>query len=439
MKFIADLHIHSRYSRACSKDLGIDTLEKWARIKGIDLIGTGDAQHPEYFKELKEKLVREEKGIYYTKTGFPFLLTTEISLIYSQEENDGKKGRRIHLVLLIPNLETINKLQSYLLNKGRIDYDGRPIFKISCRDFVKSMKELDERIEIIPAHAWTPWFGIYGSKGGFDSLKKAFGDQLKHIHAIETGISSDIEMNDAISENNNLRYVSFSDAHSFWPWRLGREATIFEFKNKEELTYDNIIKAIKTGEGFWGTIEVEPSYGKYHYDGHRACGIVMNPEETKKNNGICPVCKKPLTIGVHSRIVELQDKPFPKKKDEASQKYYKLLPLHEILSMILKKGLNTKAVWDEYWKIMKIGKNEFDILLNKNYEELIKVTSPSIAKAIINVREEKVTYSAGYDGVYGVPHLLREEKEELEERKTKNVKRTDSKSKQNQKGLVDYL
>lgn len=423
MKIIADLHVHSRYSRACSKDLGIDTLEKWAKIKGINLLGTGDFQHPEYNKELKKKLKEKKKGegIFYTKSGFPFILSSEISLVYSQESvNDDKKGRRVHLVLLAPSFEVVNKITEYLLSKGRIDYDGRPIFKISCIEFVKAMKKISDDIEVIPAHAWTPWFSVYGSKGGFNSLKEAFGNQLKHIRAIETGISSDIEMNDSISENdkehNNLRFVSFSDAHSYWPWRLGREATIFEFKNKEELTYKNIIKAIRTGKGFWGTIEVEPSYGKYHANGHRKCNITLSPKETKKNKGICPKCKKPLTIGVHSRISELQDKKILRnekneknkksEKNKTSQKYFKLLPLHEIISTILKKGMNTKTVWNEYWEILESANNEFDVLLNKTYEELCKVTSKEIAQAIINVRKEKVKYEPGYDGVYGKIKLI---------------------------------
>lgn len=402
MKLIADLHVHSRFSRACSKDLGIKTLEKWAKIKGINIMGTGDAQHPDYLKELKYLLKTEKEGIYYTKNGFPFILTTELSLIYSQESSDSKKGRKIHILLLLPNFEAVEKLQEYLLSKGRIDYDGRPIFKISCIEFTKAMKEIDERIEVIPAHAWTPWFSIFGSKGGFNSINEAFGDQLKNIYAIETGISSDIEMNDMQSQLNNIHYVSFSDAHSYWPWRLGREATIFEFKNIEELTYNNIIKAIRTGEGFWGTIEVEPSYGKYHIDGHRNCNVLMEPKESIKNNNICPVCNKSLTIGVLQRVEELADKPLPKK---TSQKYFKLLPLHEILSIVLKKGVDTKTVWDEYWKILELGKNEFDILMNKSYYELITVTSEKVAATIVAVREGKVTYTPGYDGVYGIPHI----------------------------------
>ena len=262
----ADLHIHSRFSRACSKDITIENLEKWARVKGIGLLGTGDFTHPFWLKELKEKLV-EKEGILYSKSGFKFLLTGEISLMYTQG-----RGRRVHLVLLVPNFETADKINEYFDKKGRRDYDGRPIFKISCEQFVKDMKEISEYIEIIPAHAWTPWFGIFGSATGFDSLKEAFGEQEENIHAIETGMSSDPFMNWHLSELNNRAIVSFSDSHSFWPWRIGREATIFE---KVE-SYSDVINAIRENK-ILGTVETEPSYGKYQWDGHDNCNFSSSP------------------------------------------------------------------------------------------------------------------------------------------------------------------
>ena len=246
--FFADLHIHSRFSRACSKDITIENLEKWGRIKGLNLIGTGDFTHPLWIKELKEKL-KETNGILYSKSGFKFLLTGEISLMYTQG-----KGRRIHLVLLIPNFEIADKINSYLDTKGRRDYDGRPIFKISCEQFAKDLREISDEIEIIPAHVWTPWFGIFGSSTGFDSLKEAFGNEEKNIHAIETGMSSDPEMNWHLSELNNKTIVSFSDSHSFWPWRIGREATIFEKAD----SFKDIIDGIRNNS-ILGTIETEPA------------------------------------------------------------------------------------------------------------------------------------------------------------------------------------
>ncbi len=396
MRVIADLHLHSRFAQGCSKDITIQNLAKWAKVKGVDLLGTGDFTHPDWFAELKRELVREEKGVYYTRNGQAFLCSTEISLIYTQG-----RGRRIHLVVLAPSLDVVEQITQYLLGHGRVDYDGRPIFKIPAWQFVKDLHDIDERIEVIPAHAWTPWFGLFGSKSGFDSLEECFRDQTPLIHAIETGLSSDIEMNDRLSQLGGVRYVSFSDSHSFWPWRLGREATIFEL---DELSYDAVLAAIRTGAGFWGTIEVEPSYGKYHADGHRACGVVLTPEERAKLNGICPVCHKPLTIGVWSRAEELADKP-EAESGTASQQYYKLLPLHEILSLVLNKGLNTKAVWNEYWKILKAGRHEYDILLDATREELLAVTSPVVADAILAFREGKVRYEPGYDGIYGKAHL----------------------------------
>jgi len=275
--YFADLHIHSRFSRACSKDLNIDNLEKWAKIKGLDLLGTGDFSHPEWLRELKEKL-NERDGILYTKNGFRFVLSWEVSLIYTQT-----RGRKVHLVVLAPSFEVVDKINSYLDAKGRRDYDGRPIFKISCEQFVKDMKTISEDIEVMCAHAWTPFFGVFGSESGFDSLKECFGNQVENVHAIETGISSTPDMNLRINELKNKTIVSFSDAHSYWPWRLGREATIFSLIN----SYSDIIGAIRENK-IIGTVEVNPAYGKYHYDGHRLCDYSCSPEEAKKLNNICP-------------------------------------------------------------------------------------------------------------------------------------------------------
>ena len=260
MEIIADLHIHSKYARATSKNISIENLEKYARIKGLNLLGTGDFQHALRRKEIDEKLTEDDKGILWTKDGFPFLWQTEISLMFFQNE----KRRAIHLLVFAPNSKTADKITLYLSSKGRIDYDGRPIFGISCTQFVKDLKEIDDKIEIIPAHCMTPWFGLYGSKSGFDSIKECFGEQADKIYAIESGISEDPGMLWRINENVNI--VSFSDAHSFWPWRMGREATIFDI---DELSYDNIIQAIRTGKGLKATIETPPTYGKYHWDGHR--------------------------------------------------------------------------------------------------------------------------------------------------------------------------
>ena len=317
---IADLHIHSRYSRATSKDINIENLVKYAKIKGLGMLGTGDFTHPLWLSELKNKLRDNNEGICYYDD-FPFILTTEISLIYTEG-----KGRRIHLVLLAPSIEVVGQINSWLLKKGRLDYDGRPIFNMSCTEFTEGITKIDDNIEIIPAHAWTPWFGIFGSMSGFDSIKEAFHEYTNKIYAIETGMSSDPEMNWRLSELNEKAIISFSDAHSFWPFRLGREATIFN-GNVDNLKYKEIIKQIRENS-ILGTIETDAAYGKYHFDGHRLCNFSSSPQESKKLNNICPVCHKPLVIGVENRVEELADNPKGFKPKNAKP-FFKILPLHE--------------------------------------------------------------------------------------------------------------
>lgn len=389
-EYFADLHIHSRFSRACSKDLNIDNLEKWARVKGLDVLGTGDFTHNTWLNELKEKLKDNGNGILETKTGFKFILSGEVSLMYTQG-----RGRRVHLVLLAPSFDVVDKINSYLDTKGRRDYDGRPIFKIPIDEFVKRMIDIDKRIEVIFAHCWTPWFGFFGSKSGFDSIKEAFPtypEVEKEIHAIETGISSTPEMNLKLKELQGRAIVSFSDSHSFWPWRLGREATIFS--NIE--SYDEIIKQIRENK-IIGTIETNPAYGMYHYDGHRDCAFSCSPEETKKLNGICPKCGKPLVIGVDYRVGQLSDAD----KKIASKKVYSVLPLHEILAASHSCAMTTKKVWEEYNKLIAEFGNELNILLVVSEDKLIKIVDEKTARLIIENRKGNIKVKAGYDGVYG--------------------------------------
>jgi len=391
----ADLHIHSRFSRACSKAIDIPNLVKWARVKGVNLLGTGDFTHEVWLSELKR--LREEEGIlwYEDKEGkFPFVLSSEISLVYTDKE----KGRRVHLVYLAPSIEVVEKINSWLDGIGRRDYDGRPIFKISCRDFVAKMAEIDERIEVIPAHIWTPWFGVFGSKGGYDNLDDAFGDMRKNIHAIETGISSDPEMNWKIKDLENISIVSFSDSHSFWPWRIGREATIFKLEDGEKLSYDLILKQIRENS-FIGTIETDPAYGKYHYDGHMKCDFSCSFDKTKELNGLCPKCNRPLTVGVEYRVEELASEG---AENNGKKKYYTLLPLHEIISLALGVGMNSKTVWKIYNDLIECFKNEFNILLNVEKEDLIKVLKNELlVDLIIKNRVGEIKVRAGFDGVYG--------------------------------------
>ena len=309
--FFVDLHIHSRYSRACSKDISIKNLSKYAKIKGLNLLGTGDFTHPEWIKELKQELIPAEesgldtafgKGIYLSRDKFPFIFQTEISLMYSQ---DGK-GRRIHNVVLSPDFETSLQITEELKKRGRVDYDGRPIFKIPCPEFVEMLKKISPDIEVIPAHIWTPYFSLFGEHNQFSKVEDCYKDQTKHIHSVVTGMSSDPAMNYRLSQLDKYNLVSFSDIHSFWPWRLGREATIL--KIDKEVSYKSILNSLRTGENLVGTIETNPNYGIYHYTGHRNCDICVDPVESKRLNQICPKCHQKMTIGVLERVEQLADR-----------------------------------------------------------------------------------------------------------------------------------
>jgi len=404
MEIISDLHIHSRFSRATSKQLDIENLEKYAGIKGINLLGTGDFTHPEWSKELKQELAEDETGILKTKNNFPFILQTEVSLIYT----DLGKGRRIHNVILAPSFEIVDQITEYFLKHGRVDYDGRPIFKIPCHEMTESLMQISRDIEIIPAHVWTPWFSLFGSMSGYDDINDAFKDQVKHIHALETGLSSDPAMNWRLSKLDKYALVSFSDLHSFWPWRIGREATVFELK---ELTYKNLINAIRTKEGLKETIEFWPHEGKYHYDGHRNCNVCLSPKESLKNKNICPVCGRTLTIGVAHRVEELADREegfIPKN----AKPFKNIIPLSELISGVVKSAVATQKVWKYYNELIKAFGNEINILLNAEEEELKKTTTEKIAETIIKNREGKIKVKPGYDGEYGKPIFSKEDKEE---------------------------
>ncbi|MFH1591341.1 MAG: endonuclease Q family protein [archaeon] len=393
---LADLHIHSKYSRATSRNLDLTHLEKYARIKGIDLLGTGDFQHPEWQKELRAGLHEDGSGLLRTETGYPFVLSTEISLIYSQ----GGKGRRVHLVALAPDFDAMDQITSYLGSKGRLDYDGRPIFPMSCIETVEALTSISDDIEVFPAHIWTPWFSMFGSKSGFDSVEECFGDQVKKIHAIETGLSSDPPMNWRVSQLDRFSVLSFSDLHSFWPWRIGREATRFSMPSE---SYKDLLTAIRQNR-IEGTVEVDPNYGKYHFDGHRNCEVRMSPAASAKAGGICPVCRKPLTIGVLARVEELADRP--EDVDVRGRPGFDtLLPLSELIATVRGCGVATKSVWSSYNALIEAFGSEYTVLLKTPEEELSRHAGTAMSQAIMKNRSGDIEVSPGYDGEYGVPKL----------------------------------
>ena len=392
MKLYADLHLHSHYSRATSNKMNVLDLSTYAKYKGINLLGTGDFQHPEYLKELKEKLKPTGNG-FFERDGTYYVLQTEIANIYTHNG----KGRKIHHVILVPDFVTADKLQANLLKWGRIDYDGRPIFGKSSQELVKMVMGLHPLCEVIPAHVWTPWFGLFGSNGGYDSIEECYGDQLEHIHALETGLSSDPEMNWRWSALDRFSLVSNSDSHSPWPWRMGRECNVFDI----EPSYEALIKAIRTRKGFTSTIEVDPAYGKYHWDGHRNCNFSCSPNESLKLKRICPVCNRPLTIGVEYRVEELADRE-PGFRPEGAVPFKKLIPLAEIISHFLGKGINTKTVWKAYQSWIDRFGTEFNIMLDAP-EQDVRDFDSKVGDAILKVRNQQVEIKPGYDGEYGIP------------------------------------
>lgn len=403
MKIIGDFHIHGRYAQACSKTTTLEDLERNARIKGLHILGTGDCQHPLWHKEIISKTTEDEHGILWTKNKFPFLWQTEISLAYTQ----GGKGRRIHHVVLLPNGDVVKQFTDALLKKGRIDYDGRPIFGMSSIEFVDMLRNISTDIEVIPGHIWTSWFGCLGSKSGFNSVEECFQDRANYIHALETGMSSTPAMNWRLSCLDNYNLVSFSDPHSSHPWRLGREATIFDLK---ALTYNNILHAIRTGEGLSGTIETPPEYGRYHFDGHRNCGVMMPPEESRNVNKICPKCKQEMTIGVEFRVEQLADRPVGFVRQNVKP-FHSLIPLHELIGAVYGvKLMASKTITQIYHQLLAKFGREYHVLLEAPEQELLQVADPRLVKVILKNRNKQLKLKAGFDGVYGQILLEPDEK-----------------------------
>lgn len=395
MRFIADFHVHSRYSRATSKDMEVETLGKWAEIKGITLLGTGDFTHPLYFAELKTKLEPSDGNLLTLKNGSKnvrFVLTAEVSNIFSQ----AGKLRKIHTLIFAPTLEVVEKINAKLGRRGKLSSDGRPTFGFHIKDLVKLVLDTSEECFLVPAHAWTPWFSLFGANSGFDSLEECFEDQAEYIYAIETGLSSDPAMNWRLSALDRITLISNSDAHS--PAKIGREANVFNC----DLNYNQIIKSIreKDNSKLLFTAEFFPEEGKYHYDGHRNCGILFSPSESRNNDNICPVCKRGLTIGVMHRVETLSDRPEGFVPEGAIPARH-LVPLMEIIAQVLGCGVNTVKVRREYEKMIAKGGNEFNILLYLSRDELTGLTQSNILEGIMKVREGKLKITPGYDGVYG--------------------------------------
>ena len=410
MKMIADLHIHSRFSMATSKEGTPENLDFWARKKGISLIGTGDFTHPVWREELKERLVSEENGLYrlrdeYVKEesrkfpgeGTRFVVSGEISSIYKKNG----KTRKVHNVILLPGLEAADAMAQRLEKIGNIHSDGRPILGLDSHDLLEMMLDVCPEGILIPAHIWTPHFSVLGAKSGFDSVEECFEELAPYIHALETGLSSDPAMNWRISKLDRYQLVSNSDAHS--PSKLGREANLLDI----DCSYEGLYRVIQTGEGLEGTVEFFPEEGKYHFDGHRKCGVSLSPVEAERLGGICPVCGKKLTMGVDHRVEQLADRAegFVKKD---GKKYESLVPLPEVISACMGYSTASKKVQGCFEQMIQTLGTEFDILRNVPSEDIKSCAGERIAEGIENVRTGNVKRIPGYDGEYGKIELFDE-------------------------------
>nr|MBU1328958.1 endonuclease Q family protein [Candidatus Omnitrophota bacterium] len=398
MKFVADFHIHSKYSRATSPDMNIKTLSEYAKLKGISLLGTGDFTHYLWLEELKNTLKDSGNGL-FEYNGVNFMLTGEISSIYSKNG----KVRKIHSVIFVPSFDIADKVNSALSGYGNIAYDGRPIIGIDAKDLAELLFGISKDIFLVPGHIWTPWFSLFGSKSGFDSIEECFGEYTKDIYALETGLSSDPGMNWQWSKLDRFNLISNSDSHS--PQKIGREANVFDIEMSYKAVMDTLKK--KDKKKFLYTIEFFPEEGKYHYDGHRACNVRFSPEETRRNKNICPACGKSLTIGVMNRVSELADRSVG-FVPENSIPFKRMIPLAEIIADTLGVGVASKAVNTKYRAIIPRLGTELEVLTEVNEDKLLRELPIKIAKAIINVRNGNVNILPGFDGEYGIIEILKE-------------------------------
>lgn len=414
MKVIADLHIHSKYARACSRDLNPENLGIWADKKGITVLGTGDFTHPMWRAELREALVESEPGLYKLKSSASkarFILSGELASIYKQ----GDKVRRVHNLVYAPNFEALEKFVKLLeARKVNLKSDGRPIMGVPSEELLKICKEADENIELVPAHAWTPHFGVFGSLSGFDSLEECYGSMTKYIFAIETGLSSDPKMNWQIPALDNISLISNSDAHSLR--KLGREANVFEISEKA-LSYEEIMRVIKDRKPteFVETLEFFPEEGKYHLDGHADCNFSCLPEETKKLGNICPVCGRKLLRGVMHRVDDLSEAAGKRRQygfvPSQFVPFRSIIPLEEIIAETFGVGTASKKVLAQYEAIV-VEIPEFELLLNTDQQTVARLSSKEIAESVIRVRNGQVHIAGGYDGVFGTIQIYSSQERE---------------------------
>jgi uncharacterized protein (TIGR00375 family) len=396
----ADLHVHSRYSRATSPAMEPETMAAWARRKGVGLLGTGDFTHPEHFRDLKDKLEPDPSGFYRLRRedqGVRFVPTAEVANMYSQ----GGRGRRVHLLIVARDLESAGEINRALASRGNVASDGRPIFGFSARHLVALVRAADPEALVIPAHIWTPWFSVLGERSGFDSLAECFEEELPHIAAVETGLSSDPEMNWRLSQLDPFTIISNSDAHS--PAKLAREANAF----RGPLTRDGL-RAVLTGrdrEGFRFTVEFFPEEGKYHWPGHRECGVSASPAQYLAWRGTCPVCSRALTAGVASRVEALADRPEGAVRSGAVPSVH-LVPLEELVAEALGQRPGTKAVAALWDRLIEQGGSELNVLLRLDAGALREVGGERVAEAVLRMRRGEVEIAPGHDGVYGAVRIF---------------------------------
>ncbi len=405
MRIVADLHIHSKYSRATSREMEVETLARWAKWKGVNLLGTGDFTHPTYFSELRARLEPEGNGLHTLKRGerdIHFMLTVEVATVYSE----GGRQRRIHTLIFAPSLEVAARINKALGRLGTLASDGRPMFGCSARDLARVVLDVSPDCALVPAHAWTPWYSVFGANSGFDSLEECYGEATSAIFAIETGLSSDPAMNWRWSALDRIALVSNSDAHS--PSRIAREANVFE----TEMSYAAVLDAIRAKDPsrFLFTVEFFPEEGKYHYDGHRGCKVLWEPAETRKHGSRCSGCGKPVTVGVMHRVESLADRPAGYTPPRAIPGKH-LVPLAEIIGEALGIGAESAGVEAEWRKLVAAGGNELAVLMDLPEADLARFTPPKILEGIRHMRAGQLSITPGYDGVYGKVSLFAKEPE----------------------------